>query len=276
RHRRSRACPARSPGRTRRRALGVRASHRPGRDCRERRRPPPRHLVALPSAPGTGRRELRPQGEKCSPQTPSIIVFDKNSRHWVNAQNSFPSGSAVLESRDRHEKNLARRTGAWPTTEGTREDALIGRRAEALGPPAGGRGCLRAAAGPPSAGCEGRDRGPRRFTACSGTVDGIDRRKGAVGMASPITAPAAARIAAARPVPRGSAGRRPELDVMRALVVAGLVVFHSAMVFPVGTSWFVSDPRPSIGFSVFLLWGSLWGMPLLFLVSGMGVRYAMR
>ena len=57
---------------------------------------------------------------------------------------------------------------------------------------------------------------------------------------------------------------------MRALVVAGLVVFHSAMVF--GTSWFVNVPRPSIGFSAFLLWG----MPLLFLVSGMGVRYAMR
>jgi hypothetical protein len=63
---------------------------------------------------------------------------------------------------------------------------------------------------------------------------------------------------------------------MRALVVAGLVVFHSAMVFAMGTSWFVNDPRPSIGFSVFLLWGSLWGMPLLFLVSGMGARYAMR
>ena len=53
-------------------------------------------------------------------------------------------------------------------------------------------------------------------------------------------------------------------------MVAGLVVFHSAMVF--GTSWFVNVPRPSIGFSAFLLWG----MPLLFLVSGMGVRYAMR
>src|SRR5215471_4461222 len=87
-------------------------------------------------------------------------------------------------------------------------------------------------------------------------------------------APAAAGPAAARRMPQGSAGRRPELDVMRALVVAGLVVFHSAMVF--GTSWFVNDPRPSIGFSVFLLWGSLWGMPLLFLVSEMGVRYAMR
>jgi hypothetical protein len=38
----------------------------------------------------------------------------------------------------------------------------------------------------------------------------------------------------------------------------------------------VKDPRPSAGFTVFLLWGSLWGMPLLFLVSGMGARYAMR
>ena len=71
-------------------------------------------------------------------------------------------------------------------------------------------------------------------------------------------------------------GRRPELDVARALVVAGLVVFHSAMVFAAGTSWFVNDLRPSIGFSAFLLWGSLWGMPLLFLVSGMGACYARR
>jgi peptidoglycan/LPS O-acetylase OafA/YrhL len=63
---------------------------------------------------------------------------------------------------------------------------------------------------------------------------------------------------------------------MRAFVVAGLVVFHSAVVFAAGTSWFVKDPRPSIWFTVFLLWGSLWGMPLLFLVSGMGARYAMR
>jgi peptidoglycan/LPS O-acetylase OafA/YrhL len=71
-------------------------------------------------------------------------------------------------------------------------------------------------------------------------------------------------------------GRRLELDVARALVVAGLVVFHSAMVFAVGTPWFVNDPRPSVGFTAFLLLASLWGMPLLFLVSGMGARYAMR
>jgi len=63
---------------------------------------------------------------------------------------------------------------------------------------------------------------------------------------------------------------------MRAFVVAGLVIFHSAVVFAAGASWFVKDPRPSAGFTVFLLWGSLWGMPLLYLVSGMGARYAMR
>jgi glucan biosynthesis protein C len=83
-------------------------------------------------------------------------------------------------------------------------------------------------------------------------------------------------MAAERPLPSRPASRRPELDVMRAFVVAGLVVFHSAVVFAAGTSWFVKDPRPSAGFTVFLLWGSLWGMPLLFLVSGMGARYAMR
>jgi glucan biosynthesis protein C len=93
-------------------------------------------------------------------------------------------------------------------------------------------------------------------------------------VASSVMVPAAAGAAADRSLPSRPDGRRPELDAARALVVAGLVVFHSAMVF--GTSWFVNAPRPSIGFTVFLLWGSLWGMPLLFLVSGMGVRYAMR
>ena len=95
-------------------------------------------------------------------------------------------------------------------------------------------------------------------------------------MASPVTAPAAAATATSRPLPGPAGGRRPELDVVRALVVAGLVVFHSAMVFAVDTPWFVNDPKTSIGFSAFLLWGSLWGMPLLFLVSGMGAQYAMR
>jgi len=89
-------------------------------------------------------------------------------------------------------------------------------------------------------------------------------------------APAADRAAAARWLPGPAPGRRPELDLMRALVVAGLVVFHSAVVFAAGASWFVKDPRPGAGFTVFLLCGSLWGMPLLFLVSGMSARHALR
>ncbi len=91
------------------------------------------------------------------------------------------------------------------------------------------------------------------------------------------TAPAppgiGARSLAAAPSP--STERRPELDFMRAFVVAGLVVFHSAMVFITAGSWFVSDPRPSRGFDVLVLWGLTWGMPLLFVVSGMGVRHAL-
>ena len=85
-------------------------------------------------------------------------------------------------------------------------------------------------------------------------------------------APAAERAAAALSLPGPTPVRRPEFDVMRGSVVAGLVVFHSAVVFSAGASWFVKDPRPGAGFTVFLLWGSLWGMPLLFLVSGMSAR----
>lgn len=89
-----------------------------------------------------------------------------------------------------------------------------------------------------------------------------------------------ARPEAGNPIRQGadgsSATRRTDLDLMRVFVVVGLVAFHSAMVFAPGTDWFVTNPHSSAGFSVLLLWGSLWGMPLLFVVSGMGVRYALR
>ena len=61
------------------------------------------------------------------------------------------------------------------------------------------------------------------------------------------------RPQADEPTPVRSATRRPELDVMRAFVVAGLVVFHSAVVFAPGTSWFINDPKPSPGVTVLLL-----------------------
>src|SRR5271157_1582003 len=117
-----------------------------------------------------------------------------------------------------------------------------------------------------------------RSSSCSGAAGPAVRHLARHGdeAGGPVTAPDAERAATARSLPGLTHGRRPELDLMRGLVVAGLVVFHSAVVFAAGTSWFVNDPRPSRGFTVFLLWGSLWGMPLLFAVSGMSVRHAMR
>ncbi len=74
-----------------------------------------------------------------------------------------------------------------------------------------------------------------------------------------IPAPAAARTAAGQSMSGRSAGRRPEFDVTRGFVVAGLVVVHSAVAFASGASWSVTDPRPSRGFTVFLLWGHCGG-----------------
>ena len=88
---------------------------------------------------------------------------------------------------------------------------------ERWGRPAGGRGRLWAA-GPPWVGCEGRDRGRRRFLVCSGTVDGIRHRM--EHYRGQCCNGASGRRCGRVPVTARSP-RRPGLDVMRALVVAG-------------------------------------------------------
>ena len=126
----------------------------------------------------------------------------------------------------------------------------------------------------------------RDSTAASGTLDAVHHNQRGAAAVTEMVKPASPpwdsdesdgpMTVAGRPPSSPPARPRPEFDVLRAFVVAGLVVFHSAVVFAAGASWFVKDPRPRPGFTVFLLWGSLWGMPLLFVVSGMGARYAMR
>jgi glucan biosynthesis protein C len=61
--------------------------------------------------------------------------------------------------------------------------------------------------------------------------------------------------------------RRRDLDLLRAVVVAGLVPFHSARIFSFDL-FYVSNPQKSLLLSVWVAFGVLWGMPLLFLVSG--------
>jgi fucose 4-O-acetylase-like acetyltransferase len=69
--------------------------------------------------------------------------------------------------------------------------------------------------------------------------------------------------------------RRRELDVMRVFVVAGLVLFHSARIFDTGDFYVKHEPASEV-VSVLVSFTALWGMPLLFIVSGMGISYSLR
>jgi len=69
--------------------------------------------------------------------------------------------------------------------------------------------------------------------------------------------------------------RRRDLDLMRTFVVVGLVFFHSARVFDSG-SFYVKNQPPSELVDVFIGIASAWGMPLLFVISGMGIWYSLR
>src|SRR5262245_17605666 len=76
-----------------------------------------------------------------------------------------------------------------------------------------------------------------------------------------------------------SAGRFPArrggLDLLRALVVVGLVLFHTAVIFGAGDFPVkaAAENRVATGFLAF---GATWGMPLLFVIAGMGIWYSLR
>ena len=69
--------------------------------------------------------------------------------------------------------------------------------------------------------------------------------------------------------------RRRDLDLMRMFVVVGLVFFHSARIFDTGDFYVKNEPTSdlvtaAIGFA------ATWGMPLLFVIAGMGISYSLR
>jgi glucan biosynthesis protein C len=80
--------------------------------------------------------------------------------------------------------------------------------------------------------------------------------------------------AARRAVVERPPTRRDELDLLRALVVVGLVFFHTAVIFGAG-EFPVKAPTENRVATVFLGFGAAWGMPLLFLISGMGIWYSL-
>lgn len=68
--------------------------------------------------------------------------------------------------------------------------------------------------------------------------------------------------------------RRHELDLLRALMVLGLVFFHTARVFDI-LPFSIKNGQQSIGMTAFVLFCSLWGMPLLFLIAGFSSRFSL-
>jgi glucans biosynthesis protein C len=69
--------------------------------------------------------------------------------------------------------------------------------------------------------------------------------------------------------------RRQDLDLMRATVVGGLIFFHTARIFD-PLDFYVKDQPPNLALTLFVLFAGLWGMPLLFVVSGLGAWYSLR
>ena len=68
--------------------------------------------------------------------------------------------------------------------------------------------------------------------------------------------------------------RQHDLDWPRMFVVFGLVFFHFARIFDT-LPWYVKNYPTSELFTVAMGFAALWGMPLLFVVAGMGVRYSL-
>jgi glucans biosynthesis protein C len=82
------------------------------------------------------------------------------------------------------------------------------------------------------------------------------------------------KSAGARAVVDQPPTRRDELDLLRALVVTGLVFFHTAVIFGAG-EFPIKAATENRAATVFLGFGATWGMPLLFLISGMGTWYSL-
>jgi hypothetical protein len=68
--------------------------------------------------------------------------------------------------------------------------------------------------------------------------------------------------------------RRHDLDLLRALVVAGLLLFHTACIFVPGHSY-VTNPTTNFVMMTFVFFAKLWGMPLLFMVAGVGIWHSL-
>ena len=69
--------------------------------------------------------------------------------------------------------------------------------------------------------------------------------------------------------------RRRDLEMMGALVVLGLIFFHSARIFDLGDFYVKNVPTSNLVATV-IIFAVTWAMPLMFLMAGMAVWYSLR
>jgi glucans biosynthesis protein C len=68
--------------------------------------------------------------------------------------------------------------------------------------------------------------------------------------------------------------RRYDIDWLRVLVMVSVFFFHCARFFGGGT-WHLNNAKESIVALLFIGWLDMWFMPLFFVLSGVGARYAL-
>ncbi|GAA4572165.1 acyltransferase family protein [Planotetraspora kaengkrachanensis] len=78
------------------------------------------------------------------------------------------------------------------------------------------------------------------------------------------------------PSPAGMPERRPELDAIRALVVVGLVFFHSGLVFDTRDDFYVKNAETTDATTIVAGFAVVWAMPMLFLIAGLGSWHSLR
>ena len=76
--------------------------------------------------------------------------------------------------------------------------------------------------------------------------------------------------------PHSSRERRNDLDLLRVLLVFGLVFFHTARIFDtISLPEGVKNQPPSIAATIFAAFFALWGMPLMFAIAGFAIWHSL-
>lgn len=81
-------------------------------------------------------------------------------------------------------------------------------------------------------------------------------------------------IARSEPLETVRPERRTSMDALRALVVIGLVFFHSALVFDEGSDFYVKNAETTGATMIIAGVAVVWAMPMLFLIAGLGAWHS--